>query len=145
MSLHRTYLIERNAMGQPSRLVWTGDVAMPVKRHKYGAQPTVVDGVRFASKKESRRYQELKLLVLAGEIRDLELQPRYRLTCANTAAGEVYHVGDYVADFRYNQRDIAEPGGWRPVVEDVKGVKTALYSWKKRHAQFEYGIVIQEI
>jgi hypothetical protein len=38
------------------------------KRAKYGAEPTVVDGIRFDSKKEAARYQELKLLAKAGEI-----------------------------------------------------------------------------
>jgi len=32
------------------------------KWHKYGAIPTEVDGIRFASKKEEKRYGELKLL-----------------------------------------------------------------------------------
>ena len=52
--------------------------------HKYNAIPTTVDGIRFASKREARRYLELKLLQKAGHISDLELQPRFRLMSAST-------------------------------------------------------------
>ena len=44
---------------------------------KYGAIRTTVDGVTFASKAEARRYAELKLLEQAGEIKGLELQPKF--------------------------------------------------------------------
>ncbi len=32
------------------------------KPHKYHAEPTIVDGIRFDSKKEATRYAELRLL-----------------------------------------------------------------------------------
>ena len=48
-------------------------------RNKYGARKTVIDGITFDSKREAIRYQELKLLERAGEIKDLELQPKYIL------------------------------------------------------------------
>lgn len=52
---------------------------MPVrlKTHKYSAKSMEVDGHKFPSKREARRYQELVLLAKAGEIDDLELQPRF--------------------------------------------------------------------
>lgn len=31
------------------------------------------------------------------------------------------------------------------VVEDVKGFKTPLYKWKKKHVEAQYGITIREI
>lgn len=40
---------------------------------KYHAQPTLVDGIRFASRKEAARYRELCLLERAGEIQGLQL------------------------------------------------------------------------
>jgi len=36
------------------------------KPHKYHAKPTVVDGIRFDSKKEAKYYSELKLLQQGG-------------------------------------------------------------------------------
>jgi hypothetical protein len=38
--------------------------------NKYRAQPVVIDGIRFASKKEGARYLELKLLERAGKIKN---------------------------------------------------------------------------
>lgn len=105
-----------------------------VKKTKYSNQRTVVDGIAFASKAEAKRYGELKLLEKAGEIFDLRLQPRYKLA-VNGA-----HVCTYVADFKYVKR-----GKDVDTVEDVKGMRTALYSLKAKLMKACYGIVIQEI
>jgi len=114
------------------------------KRHKYGAIPTEVDGIRFASKKEAKRYGELKLLEKASEIIGLELQPEFELWTSTGKAHSPKPIGVYRADFRY-----VVPG-YRPildlvVVEDVKGFKTPLYRWKKKHVEAQYGITITEI
>lgn len=98
---------------------------------KYGAQPTVVDGIRFHSKAEARRWQELKLLEKAGKIRDLKRQVSYGLH----AAGELL-VGTYRADFEYW---CVEPLGTHKVTEDVKGYATELAKWKLRHFEAQYG------
>ena len=113
--------------------------------HKYHAKPTVVDGIRFASQKEVRRYGELKLLEKAGKIFRLALQPRYRL-CAftNRPNEEPRAIGYYVADFRYcNHAGCL--CAWGCQIEDVKGMKTPLYRWKKKHVEAQYGIRIREI
>lgn len=108
--------------------------------HKYGAKPTTVDGIRFASLAESRRYSELKLLEKAGEIQDLQIQPRYPLYALNRVTRAEVKIGEYRADFQY-----AHKGGATGVVEDVKGVYTAVYLWKKRHFEAQYGVTITEI
>lgn len=46
-----------------------------MRRHKFGAVATVVDGHTFPSKAEARRYQELRLLEKAGQITKLRLRP----------------------------------------------------------------------
>ena len=46
---------------------------------KYKAKKCVIDGIKFDSLKEGRRYRALKLLERAGEVQNLELQPRYDL------------------------------------------------------------------
>lgn len=102
-------------------------------RSKYHAVPTVVDGIRFASKAEARRYQELLVLQRAGKIRDLELQPRYRLHVNG------WKLGEYRGDFRYRTRE------GETVVEDVKGVLTPMYRWKKKHVAAEYGVDVVEV
>jgi hypothetical protein len=115
-----------------------------VKRpHKYRAVPTVVDGIRFASKKEAARYGELKLLEKAGEVKELTLQPRFPLFSPGRGNGGPYarvHICDYVADFRYREG----PSGLL-VIEDVKGVKTAVYRLKKKWFEAQYGIEILEV
>lgn len=120
-------------------------------RSKYRAVPKVVDGIRFASKREAKRYQELRLLERAGEIWDLELQPRFPLYVPSTsgylsraakamAEGGTFRIGEYRADFKYRDRATIPY-----VVEDSKGFRTPLYRWKKKHVEAQYGITIREV
>lgn len=51
-----------------------------MKRHKYSAQKVVYDGITFHSKKEGRRYLDLKLLEKSGQISRLRLQVPFTLT-----------------------------------------------------------------
>ena len=46
---------------------------------KYGNSKTKVDGIVFDSQLEARRYSELKLLLRAGKIRDLQLQKSFEV------------------------------------------------------------------
>ena len=41
------------------------------------AKPTWLDGIRFSSKAEAKRYAELKLLQKAGEVMGLNVQPPF--------------------------------------------------------------------
>lgn len=104
---------------------------------KYGAVRTQVDGITFHSKAEARRYVELKLLQQAGEISELELQPRFPLIVHFWDEQE--RIGEYRGDFRYYTKVGEE------IVEDVKGFATPLYKWKKRHVAAQYGIQITEV
>ena len=108
------------------------------RRHKFNAKPTVVDGIRFASKKEATRYGELRLLEKAGEIHLLQLQPAFNLWTSAGKAWTQKPVGQYRADFAYLDYRKGR------VVEDVKGFKTPLYRWKKRHVEAQYNITILE-
>src|SRR3990167_5299112 len=79
----------------------TGHPAKPerVSRpSKYRNVATTVDGIRFASKAEARRYTELKLLERAGEIISLRRQVAFPIAIN----GE--HVCHYVADFEYQEK-----------------------------------------
>lgn len=106
----------------------------PAKRSKYRAEPIVIDGIRFDSKAEARRYAHLELLQRAGEITDLERQVRFPLD----VNGELICV--YIADHAYfvcreNRR----------VVEDVKGVRTPVYRLKKKLMKALHGVEIVEV
>ena len=119
---------------------------------KYRAQRTTVDNITFASQKEARRYRELKLLERAGDIRGLTMQPEFPLYVA-VSGGDPERIGVYRGDFAYEERvvrglKITKPPtlsiAWEDVVEDVKGFKTPLYRWKKKHVEAQYGIQIRE-
>ncbi len=111
-----------------------------LKQHKYGADAVTVDGIRIDSQAEARRYGELHLLERAGEITDLVIHPRFDLHVEHHKdAYAGFRIGYYEADFQYYRK-----GGYN-VIEDVKGVRTALYKWKKRHFEAEYGMEITEI
>lgn len=101
-------------------------LARPPGKHKYKAKPVTLDGIRFDSTAEANRFALLKQLERVGHISELRLQPHYEL---HAPSGEV--IGRYVADFEY-----VENG--ETVTEDVKGVSTDLFKWKRRHFEAEY-------
>lgn len=70
---------------------------------KYKNKKTQVDMYVFDSIAESRRYKELALLEKAGEIKDLQLQPRFLLQESFKKNGKTYRKIEYVADFMYCQ------------------------------------------
>jgi len=107
---------------------------MPPRRSKYNARKSVIDGHTFDSMAEASRYMELRLLLKAGMISDLELQPAYELVKKfTTHAGEKIRGITYVADFRY----VDGPTG-ETIVEDVKGMKTDVYKIKKKLLLWRY-------
>jgi len=47
--------------------------------NKYRNVPVTIDNIKFPSKREGMRYQQLKLLERAGEISCLELQKPFQI------------------------------------------------------------------
>lgn len=101
-----------------------------IKRHQHA------DGTMLDSKREYLRYSDLLLLQKAGEIKGLEVHPRYPITIAGVPIllkSSRYPNGrhlTYVADFSYF--DIS--GDWKQVIEDVKmqsGHRTEIYKIKR--------------
>ena len=89
----------------------------PVQARKYRNQPTEVDGKRFDSLAEARRFRELVLLERAGEIATLMVHPRFELLPGfRLPDGKWESAVHYTADFSYQDRSAG-----RCVVEDVKG------------------------
>lgn len=123
---------------------------MPAVRNKYHAIKTEVDGITFDSKKEAKRYAELKLMERAGKIRNLELQKEFLLSAAyRKPDGKAVRKCSYFADFAYEQWD-DKTSAWETVVEDVKGYRapqSAAYSAFKVKAKWvhdKYGVDILE-
>lgn len=89
-----------------------------MRRNKYGNIKTVLDGIKFDSKKEANRYAELKLLEKAGLITDLELQKVFVLQPSYIDKfGKKERPIKYIADFVYTENG-------KQVIEDVKSEAT---------------------
>lgn len=98
---------------------------------KYRAKPTVIGGQRFDSKKEARRFLELRALERAGKIKNLRCQVPFNLYVNNVL------ICRYVCDFMYVENGIE-------IVEDAKGFLTREYKLKKKLMLACYGIEITE-
>lgn len=108
------------------------------KPNKYRNVPTVVDGIRFDSLKEGKRYGELKLLEKAGIIRNLQAdkkQIRYQFVVNGQ------DVGRYTPDFVY-----VDDATNAVIAEDCKSPssRTEAYMIRKRLMKALYGIEILE-
>lgn len=119
------------------------------KRNKWGNVPTVVDGIRFHSAAEARRWSELRLMEKAGAIRGLRRQPWYLLMAPFMGPKAIFDINDwqktyrreivgkYVADFSYYDSNS------ELVIEDVKGKTTPMFDWKRRHFEAQYATPIR--
>lgn len=126
---------------------------------KYHNNKIIVGGIKFDSKKEAKRYKELKMLERAGIIQDLQRQVKYVLIPAQyEPSSEIYTKGKekgkpkkgklierecaYYADFVYYRND-------EIIVEDVKGYKKGgaynIFSIKRKLMLYVYGIKVKEI
>ena len=111
-------------------------------KNKYKAKKAIVDGIVFDSRKEAKRYIELKKLEEMGSIRNLSLQVQFELI----PSFEIVIDGKkrkrrpitYVADFVYYRDD-------EKVIEDVKGLRTPVYKIKKKLFEYRYHETIREV
>jgi hypothetical protein len=100
-------------------------------KHKYRNVPTVINGIRFPSKGEGRRYGELLLLLGAGAIRDLRRQVTFPLYGKNGSP-----ICSYRADFLYEENG-------KLVCEDFKGFETPEFKIKAKLFRDNYGREIE--
>lgn len=122
----------------------SGRVAVSTARrgkNKYGAEACEIDGRRFDSKAEGRRYLLLRDMERRGEITSLECQVSFELIPAQEIGGRKGKPVRYVADFRYTRRD------GRQVVEDVKSgpTKTREFIIKRKLMAMVHGIEVVEV
>lgn len=97
-------------------------------RHKFRAQPTIRDGMHFASKKEARYYDRLKIMVKADIVLFFLRQVPFHLP-----GGVKYSV-----DFQvfYKNGDIK--------FIDVKGHRTKDFIRNKKMVEALYPVKIEE-
>lgn len=99
-------------------------------KHKYHAKPQITLDGRFDSKRELKRWEQLKQLQANGTISQLS---RAKADCTfglHGADGSV--VCKYIVDYIY-----LEDG--RSIAEDAKGMKTAVYRLKRKLFIAEHG------
>jgi len=106
----------------------------PRTANKFNAVSVDADGEHFDSISEYGRYKDLKLLERAREIRDLKVKPVFKFEISGIL------VCSYEADYSYMEGKTGQL-----VVEDVKGVRTAVFIIKKKLMKALYGIEVKEI
>ena len=128
--------------------------------NKYHNRKIEINGIRFDSRKEAKRYVQLMNAMRVGAIRDLRLQVDFTIQEAYTdCQGKRIRAIRYRADFTYQltgnfpagisaeDRDLWHryfTAGTETVVEDVKGVKTQAYKLKEK-LMAKKGISIREL
>jgi hypothetical protein len=138
---------------------------LSARSNKVGAEKITVDGIEFDSKREAKRYRELRLLEMAGEISDLRTQVKYKLlppAYEYAGTGEFYKSGehkgeekmkkycyergvDYIADFVYKDAK------GETIVEDAKGMRDphssmyALFVLKRKMMLYFHGVKVREV
>ena len=100
-----------------------------MKKLKYRNIKIEVDGIKFDSKAEYKRYTELKLFERVKNISALQLQVKFELQPSFVDnQGVKQRAITYVADFVYKENN-------KIIVEDLKSVATAkdsTYKIKKK-------------
>lgn len=132
-------------------------------RNKYYSKKISADGMIFDSKKEYKRWNELRMLEKSGRIRDLKRQVKFVLIPAQREPDIRGPKGGikpgrllerevaYIADFTYVENlpfaDEADTGVLTGVlvVEDTKGIRTKDYIIKRKLMLYIHGIRIREV
>lgn len=128
--------------------------------NKYHNRKIEINGIRFDSRKEAKRYVQLMHAMRVGAIRDLRLQVDFTIQEAYTdCQGKRIRAIRYRADFAYNLTGLLPFGisaedrdvwsryimaGTETVIEDVKGVKTQVYKLKEK-LMAKKGVSIREV
>lgn len=113
------------------------------KPRKYRNNKVVVDGIEFDSRKESRRWAVLTLMLASGEISDLQRQVVFELAPAARLLGDIRMKPAIrlIADFTYRR-------GGELVVEDTKSIATKnlpVYRIKKHLLKTVHGLDVHEV
>lgn len=117
------------------RPVGSGNKVGKRKPAKYGNKKIEFDGYKFDSIKEFERYCVLKAMQKRGEISELTVHPKYKLSCGGSPVRyESGRQATYTADFKYQVPNRE----W--VVEDVKGLDTDASKLRRAVLAAESGV-----
>lgn len=98
--------------------------------NKYRAKPVTLDGMRFASKAEAKRWSELRIKQMAGMISELKRQVTMPLTINGVDCGV------YTADFSYVEKG-------ELVIEESKGYFDTASKLRIKIVEALYGIKVR--
>lgn len=126
------------------RKLFPQEVKPKAGRNKFNAQKVELDGMTFDSKKEHKRYIELKAMQQRGEIHSLEHHTKFELAPKTKIEGEkrAKPAVRYFADFTYYN------SAGKYIVEDVKSAATrklASYRTKKHLMKTVLNIDVCEV
>ena len=125
------------------RLIRKDFATLVVKPYNKYRNKRIIGG--YASAKEARRAQALKLLERAGKIRHLREQVPFTLIPSQRKPdGKAERPVVYFADFVYEEEPNGFHAPWPLVVEDVKGFRTPDYVIKRKLMLRVHGIAIRE-
>ena len=115
---------------------------MKKKQNKLRNKKTIVDGIKFDSEIEAKRWQQLKTLESVGQIGNLRRQVKYVLIPSQRINGKVAEREcSYKADFCYFRRG-------ELVVEEVKGYRKGatynIFVIKRKLMLEKHGIRVKE-
>lgn len=96
-----------------------------MSKFKYNNIKVTIDDIKFDSKREAKRYTELKMLERGKVISNLQLQVAFELIPSQKGGLRKELPMKYLADFVYIENG-------KQVIEDTKGVKTADYIIKRK-------------
>jgi len=99
--------------------------------HKFNAKATILDGIKFSSKKEAKYYEKLKALKEEGKILFFLRQSPLHLP------GNIRYVIDFIEFWASKDGDQGEV-----VFTEVKGMMTPMAKMKITQAESVYGISI---
>ncbi|ENX34920.1 hypothetical protein F889_01560 [Acinetobacter colistiniresistens] len=148
------------------RKLYPGRIKEKASSNKFNAQKVELEGMTFDSKKEFKRYVELKARQQRGEIADLkhhtkfELAPKVKIVGEKRAKPALRYFADFtyfeivqkkalyvVSNFLQEESNIADHHAVY-VVEDVKSMATrklASYRNKKHLMKSVFDIDVKEI
>ena len=116
---------------------WQNNGVKMRPQKKHNNKRVTIDGIKFASNAEGRRYVELKLRQKLGDISSLVCHPKFELQPGFIKNGKTVQKITWSADFSYYFNG-------KRVIEDVKpwNVKRQEFviegTAKLRHKLFEY-------
>lgn len=126
-------LLERRSVDELAAVVARKSAAEKQPKRKYGNHPVVVDGKRFQSQHEANVYCELKLRVMAKELKCVLRQVPFELPGGIT----------YYADFVTIGMDMRIEGVYDAKSEATK--QNRVYINKKKQMKACWGIEIREV